>query len=164
MVQQVNYNGKIIAADQALFTAKNRGFKYGDGLFETIRVFEGKIPFLDYHYDRLHKGFSILKFDIPNFYSIDFFRKEIFKLTNGKGNHRIRVSIFRSEGGFYTPSNNHSEFLIENELLQNSSFQLNEKGLRIAIFEAIKITHNIFSPLKTCNSLPYILAGIYCKK
>ena len=164
MSKYVNFNGDIITKEQPIFNGKNRGFRYGDGLFETIRVFDGKAPFVVKHFERLKKGLSLLKFEIPEFYSESFFCDEIEKLTEGIGNHRIRLSVFRSEGGFYTPTDNHPNFLIEDQILDNSGFKLNEKGLAIGIFEDLKISNNLLSSLKTANSLSYILAGIYCKE
>ncbi len=148
-------------ADQPVLLANNRAFKYGDGLFETIRIFNGQIPFIDYHFNRLKKGLLKLKYKIPNHYSSSFFEKEIQKLVNNKGNHRIRLTVFRSAGGFYTPADNHPQFLIESTVLKDASFQLNPKGLNLGLFDEIKIPQYQLANLKTCNSLPYILAGIY---
>ena len=41
---------------------------------------------------------------------------------------------------------------------------MNKKGLEVGLFDEIEISFNILSPIKTCNSLPYILAGIYCNE
>ena len=151
-------------AGLALFQANNRAFKYGDGLFETIRVFEGRLPFLDFHFNRLKKGMQLLKFDIPDHYTSRFFASEIQKLIFGKGNHRVRLTVFRSAGGFYTPNDNRPLFLIETSRLEDSTFNLNTKGLKIGLFDEIKLSGNLLSNLKTCNSLSYVLAGIYAKE
>ena len=52
----INFNGKIFPSDQAIFDSQNRAFLYGDALFETIRMSEGKIPFLENHVNRLLQG------------------------------------------------------------------------------------------------------------
>ena len=60
---KVNYNGLVYSSQKDLNTVlkpSNRSFKYGDGLFETIRVFEGKIPFLNLHFERLNRGMGVL--------------------------------------------------------------------------------------------------------
>jgi branched-chain amino acid aminotransferase len=164
ILNKINFNGKIISADQAIFNADNRAFKYIDGLFETIRIFNGKIPFLDYHFDRLEAGLLKLKYEIPEYFSVSFFTNEIQKLISEKGNQRIRLTVFRAAGGFYTPTNNHPEFLIESTSLKDAFFKLNKKGLHVSLFDEFRLPQNFLSNLKTCNSLPYILAGIYCKK
>ncbi len=164
MIEKVNFNGNIIPANQPVFQASNRAFKYGDGLFESIRVFDGQIPFLDYHFNRLQRGLLQLKYNIPDYFSISFFEREIQKLVNKNGNHRVRLTVFRSEGGLYRPENNHPQFLIESQLLKDSFFHLNSKGLKVGFFDDIKLSYNPLSNLKTCNSLPYILAGIFNKE
>jgi branched-chain amino acid aminotransferase len=164
VLNKINFNGKIIDADQTIFYADNRAFKYGDGLFETIRVFNGKIPFLDVHFKRLEAGLLKLKYEIPDYFSTSFFETETQKLVNGKGNHRVRLTVFRTAGGFYTPTNNHPLFLIESSILNDSIFELNKKGLHVGLYTEIRLPQNYISNLKTCNSLPYILAGIHCKK
>lgn len=161
---KINFNGKLFQADLPLLKAGNRAFRYGDGLFETIRVFEGQVPFLDLHFDRLEKGMRQLKIDIPENYSAVFFENEIQKLTLEKGNHRVRLTVFRSGGGHYFPKENNPQFIIECELLEDARFNLNPKGLHVGLFEEIKLAKSSFSNLKTCNSLPYVLAGIYCKE
>ncbi len=163
MGKEINFNGKILNTDQAVISTENRVFNYGDGLFETIRVFDGQVPFLEYHFDRLKKGMLVLKMDVPEYFSVSFFKNEIQKLIGELGNHRVRLTVFRSSGGFYTPKTNHPEFLITCSQLNDSFFKLNSNGLRVGIFNEIKIQQHVLSNLKTCNSLPNILAGIYCQ-
>ena len=159
----INYNGELKPANALLFKSGNRAFRYGDGLFETIRVFNGKLPFLKIHIERLRDGLKMLKFE--NFDHLDtaFIETEIHKLIGHIGNHRIRLSIFRSDGGLYTPTDNRPEFLIESSALDASEFSLNSKGLNIGIYKETSLAFNSLSALKTSNSLPYILAGIYNK-
>ncbi len=110
---QINHNGQVLPADAPIFTAQNRSFRYGDGLFESIRAFDGKLPFFQYHWQRLMAGLGCLGIEKPPHYSPDFFQNEIAKLTNNRGNWRIRLTVWRSGGGFYTPETNQPEFLIE---------------------------------------------------
>lgn len=158
----INFNGKILAADEPIFGAGNRAFRYGDGIFETIRMFDGQIPFWSYHYARLKEGASYLQFEA--FPSSDFYKKEIEKLCGKQGNHRIRLSVFRKDGGLYTPENSETEFLIEAQTLTSSHFDLNKKGLKIGLCETIRIARHPLSNLKTINSLTYVIAGIFNAK
>ena len=160
----INHNGILKNSGKLLFDGSHRAFRYGDGLFETIRVFDGKIPFLNHHVERLLKGLKILQFEIPETYQKECFEKEIQKLINNKGNHRIRLSVYRSGGGLYTPENNHPEFLIESNSLKNSKFIATKKGLNLGIYDKTRLCSSSISALKTNNSLPYILAGNFAKK
>ena len=154
----INFNGNIFPSDQPIFNSQNRAFLYGDALFETIRMSEGKIPFLENHVNRLLQGLHFFKYKIPEKYTPNFFKKEIKKIA--AGNARIRVTVFRSAGGLYTPKNNRPQFLIETSPLLSPQFSLNKKGLNIGIFDEVKLPCSPISNYKTCNSSPYILAGL----
>jgi branched-chain amino acid aminotransferase len=170
----LNFNGNIISAKNSIFTAENRAFRYGDGVFETIRVFDNKIPFLNLHKQRLLSGMKALKMNIPKTWKTDFIDKEINKLlqykqnkqniNSKKGNLRLRLAVFRTSGGFYTPISNEVEFCIEVSELSENNFTLNNIGLVCGIFEELPISPNKISAFKTSNSLPYILAGLYRKE
>ncbi len=165
----VNYNGNIFPADQPIFNATNRAFRYGDGLFETIRVFEGQMPFFQRHWQRLTSGCRILGLDSPANFSPNFFKNEIAKLTNNNGNWRIRLSVWRSGGGLYTPHSNLPEFLIEASSLTNSTFELNELGLEVCIFQKYLLPQTTLNydlqppcvplPIKTNSALLQVLAA-----
>lgn len=58
-------NGKFIPADEAFVPVMDRGFLFGDGLFETMRVYDEKIFALDLHLERLYASLKALKIDLP---------------------------------------------------------------------------------------------------
>ncbi len=142
----------------------NRAFRYGDGLFESIRMFDGQLPFLDYHYERLYKGMHFLGYNIPKYFNPLFFQNEIKKLVQNEPNCRIRLTVFRSDGGLYTPADNAPVFIIEATALTENRFTVNTEGLKIGWYKKTKLPLTPLSALKTCNALPYILAAQYCKK
>lgn len=154
----INFNGKIFPSDQNILNSQNRAFLYGDALFETMRMSEGNILFLEDHVNRLLQGLLFFKYKVPRKYTAPFFKKEINKVATG--NARIRITVFRSQGGLYTPKNNRPQFLISTSPLSSSKFKLNKKGLKIGIFDEIKLPCSQISNIKTCNSSPYILAGL----
>ena len=163
-MQHINFNGEIIDANQAIFTTKNRAFRYGDALFESIRMFDGELSFLAYHYERLRRGMEVLGFDIPTHFSAIFFENEIKKFTKNEGNYRIRLTVYRSDGGLYSPENNTPIFLIEAEQIVDSQFIVNEKGLEVGVYTNFKLPRSPLANLKTSNSLPYVLAAQFCQK
>ncbi len=163
-MKRINFNGQILPIDQAGLTPKNRAFRYGDALFESIRMFDGKLPFLNYHIERLTKGMRILGYKIPEYYAVSFFKQEIEKLTQTTGNYRIRLTVFRQDGGLYTPVNNQVNFIIEAEPITGNCFVFHETGLKANFYTEHKIPMTRLSSLKTCNALPYVLAARFCKK
>lgn len=157
--QLVNFNGELLPSDSLLFSSNNRGFSYGDGLFETIRMADDSIPFLLIHYNRLIKGMNYLGIVVPETFTLEFVKQEIQKIATG--NQRIRFTLTRKAGGKYFPNNNQFDYLIESEVLTSNRFNLNSKGKRLTIFKDEYLSCTPLSNLKTCNALPYILASRY---
>ena len=158
----INYNSKLIPKDQVILSSENRAFRYGDGIFESIRIFDGQIIFWNEHWKRLSKGAEYLQFE--KLKDASFYKEEIEKLCGNTGNWRIRLSLFRKDGGLYTPAEMKTDFIIEASPLESKHFILNKKGLTVDLCDTIKIPQHPLSNFKTNNSLPYVLAGIFKKK
>lgn len=142
----------------------NRAFRYGDGIFESIRMCAGKMPLWAFHYERLREGMKALRIDIPTHYSVDFFRNEIEKLTGLENNLRIRLSVNRCAGGLYTPLSNIPEFLIEVTPANESHFPKHPNGLVLGWYdEAPILSKTRLAGIKSANALPYILAAQHRK-
>ncbi len=152
-----------MSADSLIIGANNRGLKYGDGLFETLRVIDGNIPFVNRHFKRLKNGMKVLSLKAPKGFNLAFFKSEILKLTN-KAHARVRVTVFRQDGGLYLPSQNTLNYLIEAKPLNDSQFRFNQKGIHLGLAKSIQLPCNQLSTLKTINALPYILAAQERKK
>ncbi len=160
----INYNGEILDEEDRIFTIANRGFKYGDGLFESMRMSKGKLNFAELHADRLQKGMKTLK--LEGYSQLDaYFLKdkaeELCKRNKVGQNVRLRLTVFRDAGGLYTPSQNKSAYSLEAKALDASLYQFNAKGLIMDVYHDIAKPLNKLSNLKTCNSLPYVMAGIF---
>lgn len=160
----INFNGSLFEEDEKIFNGLNRSFRYGDGLFESIRVIEGKMPFFGYHFDRILRGMKALKMNTPGYFNVHYLRNEISKAIEKQSFCRVRLSVWREEGGFYTPTTNDIDFLIETSPLPDRHYQLNDLGLTIDVFKDHKLQLTSFSNYKTCNGLPYVLAGIFAKE
>jgi branched-chain amino acid aminotransferase len=148
----------------------NRSFKYGDGLFETLRVIDNKVVFLKEHFERLENGFQILGFDKPSGFSAKWFENQILNylvenINNANlQNWRVRISFWRNSTGFYCPENNTVAWSIETTPLADSNYVLNAQGFEIGIYNDVKISADILSSVKSCSGLPYVMAAIYKKK
>ncbi len=160
----INFNGEILEEDDKIFTIANRGFKYGDGLFETMRVANGKLNFADLHADRLQLGMKTLKLEGYSNFDAYFIKEKVAELCKRNKiakNARIRFNVFRDSGGLYTPTQNKSAYTIEASELQTPLYEINGKGLIMDVYDDIHKPINKLSNLKTCNALPYVMAGIY---
>ena len=74
-------NGQLHPQDTNIFSTQNRALRYGDGLFETMRMLNGKIMFFKYHMDRLFRGMDVLKIDYHKAFDSEFVASEIFALA-----------------------------------------------------------------------------------
>ena len=160
----INYNGEILDEEDNIFTIANRGFKYGDGLFESMRMTKGKLNFADLHADRLQKGMKTLRLEGYSQMDAYFLKdkvEEICKRNKITQNARLRLTVFRNADGFYTPTQNKNAYTLEVSPLDSSIYEINGKGLIMDIYTDIPKPVNSLSNLKTCNSLTYVMAGIY---
>lgn len=162
----ISFNGKIISGDEPVLVVSNRSYRYGDGLFETIKLIQRKILLADYHFERLLSGLAILKFEIPKLFSKEKLERDILSLC--KKNEceklaRIRISVFRGNGGLYD-GNTILQYVIECWPLNESVNKLNENGLVIDIYTDVKKSCDKFSNLKSANFLPYSLAALFAKE
>jgi aminodeoxychorismate lyase len=159
----INYNGFLYKEDENVFNAKNRGFRYGDALFETIRVIDGKPCLLEDHFIRLKKGMGVLKMRSANI-SFNELKDQIIKLIEKnhiKKGGRVRLTVFRSGDGLYTPKNESKSYVIEAKPFKDNQYVLNEKGLSIDVYNDLRRYRNVLSQIKTTNNIPQVLAGIY---
>ncbi len=159
----VNNNGEIIEGKSHAVESSSRAFLYGDGLFESIKIINGRPINLENHYSRLIAGAELLKIRIPSYYSVDFFREkieELVDLSQIKAGGRVRLSLDRTSGGTYKPASNDATFLIEVEDLPSNCFELNTKGLEIDLFINMRKQACKMANYKTKNGLLYILASL----
>jgi len=158
-------NGKILRAEDPVLLASNRGYRYGDALFETMKVASKNILLETYHFERLFAGLRLLQFEVPKLLTREKLCKEVLLLAekNNCGNlARIRLSVFRGNGGVYDEERT-PQYLIECWPLNESLNSLNENGLVIDVFPAARKSCDSFSHLKSANYLPYTMAAIYAK-
>jgi len=165
--QYLVYDGVLVSSDIPLLTCTNRAFRYGDGLFETIRFHKGEPLNWDAHYSRLIKGMSVLKMAVASFPSKQKMHDSIVDLVIKNRifyDARIRLTVFRKGEGLYTPERMQVSWLIEASDIGCTGYSFPEKGLRIDIYNDFPKLYTPISPFKTIASHPYILAGIYCRE
>lgn len=164
MQQFINHNGNFVPADQPVVKSNNRAFCYGDALFETIRIANYRPQFLKEHLQRLYAGMKVLKM-LPNpNYSEVFFEHAILELAQKNGitsDARVRLTVYRNDGGFYAPSDNNVSFLIEMTAMEEKGYTLNAKGYTVDLFSDLKKSNSPLSSIKSANSIVYVVAGIY---
>lgn len=167
MVNYVNNNGEVLSSEDFTIKAGNRSYLYGDGVFESIRIINGKPINLLNHYNRMMEGAKRLKMRVPSYYDLDFFESRIVELIQKSGiihGGKCRVSLDRSMGGTYLPESNEVEFFIEVMPVDEYGFVLNKKGKEIDVYTEYRKQKDNLANYKTKNGLIYVLAAIAAKE
>jgi len=161
------YDEKLFKTGKAVISADNRSFRYGDGFFETMKMIKGNIVLKEYHFERLFSSLELLKFERPVHFTVAYLLKQVIDLTlkNKHTEHaRIRLTIFRGDGGLYDPENNLPHYIIQSWQLHAGDFSFNKKGMATGIYTNARKTCDDFSPIKTNNYLPYLMAALWAKE
>jgi branched-chain amino acid aminotransferase len=160
------HNGKYFSSEEKIIHADNQSYRYGDGLFETMKIIKGEILLADFHFSRLFKGLEVLKYTIPKLFKPGLLKEQIKSLIQKNEctkSARIRLSVSRGRGGLYD-GDNKLEYVIECWPVNESANQLNENGLIIGLFRDAKKSCDIFSNFKSANYLPYVMGAQYAKE
>ncbi|MGZ3921215.1 MAG: aminotransferase class IV [Bacteroidia bacterium] len=155
-------NGHLISIYEPGVAFNNRAFRYGDSLFESIRLCNNRLMFLRDHITRLKLGMTVLRMNLPAEFNVENIQELIIQLLKHNThapNARIRLTVFRNDGGYYTPETNDISFLIESEELP-APYELNQKGLWADVYADIKKPINKLANIKSGNGLLYVMAGL----
>lgn len=147
-------------------SVSNRGFKFGDFIFETVRTKASQALMLDFHYERLKRGMAVLKMDSSDFPSLTQLHKFIESLINKNryfSDCRVRITVFRKGVGLYTPDTNEVSLLIEAKPLETKGYGWNE-GLLVEVYGENFKSKTPINNFKTGSSLVSVLASTYKKE
>ena len=161
----INFNGQL--TEQSHQIENNRGFLYGDSVFESIRIIEGKICFWEDHYFRLISSMRICRIDIPDHFTPEFLYKNIMNLHNAiskNGCSRVRLSVYRNSPGKYRPISNECKFLISCENLESNKFVIHQEEFKADIFKDYYLDKQLISSIKSNNKIINVIASIYAKE
>lgn len=153
----VNLNARLVNELPEGLSLVQRGLYYGDALFESIRVFGGRVPLLERHWDRLARGMVLMGYRIPEGWSADFFGREM--LRTAPPDARVRLTVWRAPGGLYLPENDDPQFLITATGLETGVFEWPSACLRVGLCGSVRLPVDALSGLKTLNAARYVAAA-----
>lgn len=166
----INFNGNLVANAEAVLTSENRGYKYGDGLFETLKVVNGKIFFWEDHYFRLMASMRILRMDIPMNYTMEYLEAEILKTIEANNlmssSARIRLNVDRGEGGKYLPNAKAViNFSIIAELHNEPFYSIDSsQNYIVDLYKDYFMAPGLLSGLKSNNKALQVIGSIYANE
>lgn len=163
----ININGTILEDSEAYLSVDNRGFDYGDAVFETIKV-NSKPLFWEAHYFRLMASMRILRMEIPMHFTPEFLESQIMDLVDTQSekakSYRVKLTVFRATGGYYTPTSNTVKFTIALAPLDSDIYNSHTDSCEIELFKDYFIAPNLLSTLKTNNKAINVVGSIFAKE
>lgn len=161
----VNNNGILVSGESSILDISNRGFNFGDAVFETIKISNGKIVFWEDHYFRLMASMRIMRMEIPMNYTLEYFEYEIqrllryFKLEQSSA--RLKIVVFRESEGYYNPKNHDVKFVMHIKPLASPLYRFNNEKYVVDLYKDNYVSPSLLSTIKTNNKALNILASIY---
>ena len=164
----VNLNGTLLSGASPSLTADNRGFLYGDAVFETIKHTGQKALFLEDHYFRLMASMRIFGMEIPLEFTLDFFEQEFLRTIKGQSvtapAWRVRLTVYRAEGGRYMPVNNNVNFLIQSEPLDQLKYPQPKDNYVVDLYKDFYVQASMLSNLKSNNKALQVLGSVFAQR
>ena len=159
----INLNGELLFKENVNLSIDNRGFKYGDAIFETIKVVNKKVVFWEDHYFRLMASMRMLRMKIPMEFTLEFLEKEILKtiaVIDDAPSYRVRLNVYRKDGGLYTPKTNKVDYSIE----ASENTYVSKNDYKVDVFKDFYNYSGLLSTVKTNNRMLNTLASIYANE
>ncbi len=162
----INYNGQLYSSETILSNS-NRGFLYGDAVFETVKIVNSKILFLEDHYFRLMSAMRIVRMEIPMNFTMEYFEEQILILVNTLNysqSARARITVFREDGGNYLPETNTVSYLISASKLQSEHYSIVNNQYEVDLYKDYYVAKHLLSSIKTTNKIINVTASIFAKE
>jgi branched-chain amino acid aminotransferase len=150
-------NGRFSPEWQSVLKISNKSFKWGDGVFETMKYEKGRLLLQELHFDRLSRSLALLGLSDTGQVAAEKMLPLIDQLcayNKCSDRSRVRLAVYRNEL-------NKPDYCIEASPLDSETGQWNEKGLVIGIYPTARKAKDCLSNLKTANYLPYVMAERY---
>ena len=159
----INFSGSILSQYSNILT-QNRAFLYGDGVFETVKIIDNKILFLEDHYFRLMSSMRVVRMEIPMNFTMEYLEEQILSVVNANSlsaSSRARITVYRNDGGYYLPQNNTVSFLIHTSALENVLYSFEKQHYEVDLYKDFYITKQLLSSIKSTNKIINITGSIF---
>jgi branched-chain amino acid aminotransferase len=160
---QININGKLVNKADARISVYDHGLLYGDGVFEGIRIYDGKVFRLHEHIERLYESAKHIYLEVP--WSREKMIEEVQRTVsaNHKVDGYIRLIITRGSGSLGLDPGKCSDpqiiIIVDDISLYPAKYY--DEGLEVITASFIRNHPNALSPrVKSLNYLNNILAKV----
>lgn len=157
----VYLDGRVVDASQARVSVFDRGFLFGDGVFESMRSLRGHVFRLERHLARLQQSASLIELTLP--LTEVAFRAAIDSLlqANGLREARLRLTVTRGPGrpGDYVEATGPPTTVITASSFQELDPRLYERGVSVVTSSRCAIPIAAINPaIKSISRLASVLA------
>ncbi len=162
----INFNGTIVSEDTNILT-QNRAFLYGDAVFETVRVCKAKVLFLEDHYFRLMASMRIIRMEIPMSFTMEYFEQELLSIATANNcleAGRVRITVYRNQGGYYLPQTRTVSYLIHATSLENQIYVSGKKEYEVDLYKDFYVAKQLLSSIKSTNRILNTTASIFAQE
>lgn len=163
----INHNGALTGAHAPIFTAQNRGLLYGDAVFETIRYSQKHLHFFEDHYFRLMAAMRVFRMNIPMTFTPEFLEQECLRVIEAQSEMapawRIRLTVYRNDGGAYLPKTRDVQYLVEAKPLQHDQYQA-AADYKVELFNDYYLQKSMLSNLKSNNKALQVIGSIFMEE
>ena len=162
---QIFLNDRIVPEHEALVSVFDHGFLYGDGIYETMRAYDGIVFMLDRHIERLNRSASLIQLIVP---SPDVIRNAVYETirANGLKSVYVRVTVSRGKGpiGLDPALCPKPTFVVIAEEFRGYPDKYYSEGVKFIIAKTRRNLREALNPkIKSLNFLNNILAKIEAK-
>lgn len=164
---QVYLNDRLVPKADAVISVFDHGFMYGDGVYETMRAYDGVVYLPDQHLLRLYRSAALTGLTIPG--DMDMMRTAINETldANSLRNAYIRLTVSRGYGpiGLDPELCGKATLVIITEEMKEYPKSLYENGIKTIIAKTRRNLKDAIDPqIKSLNFLNNILAKIETKE
>lgn len=155
-------NGEFLEEDKAGISPFNRGLLYGDGLFETVRSYKGRLFALEDHFLRLEESADFLRIPLPfDLAQLQTILSRLLKknrLEDEDGRFRINLSRGEGKRGLFADKDAPSEVVITVEAVSPGIERIQQEGVKLVVIRDIHLdSRSPLSAHKTFNYIPGVL-------
>lgn len=159
-------NNKLVPKNKALISVFDHGFLYGDGIYETLRVYKGIVFKLDEHIERLYRSASMIELIVPT--KPEEIKNAVYKTihSNRQKEAVVRITISRGAGplGLDPSLCPNPTFVIISNSFSNYPAEYYSKGVKMSIVNTRRNYGPALDPrIKSLNFLNNVLAKIEAK-
>ena len=162
----INCNGTILDSSN-LLSDKNRGFLFGDAIFETVKLVNNKVLFAEDHYFRLMASMRICRMEIPMNFTLEYFEEQILSIASSQNisdSCRVRMTFYRESEGFYLPTSNNVGFIVSAQKLETKEYVISKDFYEVELYKDFYISKHLLSTLKTNNKMINITGSIFANE